>query len=110
VSRQAAAVLVASGRQEWICSSTQELVKRCQELLKAPTELAQLRAGLRSSLRKSELLDHSGLAEALSRSFRSWWLQWLKTEFGDLEQGKILEPWPLIMPPATHALRCPYPR
>ncbi|MCP9809130.1 tetratricopeptide repeat protein [Cyanobium sp. HWJ4-Hawea] len=110
VSRQAAAVLTAAGRAEWICHSKEQLVELCQELLSKPEQLAQLRAQLRGTTAQSELLDHQGLAATLSQSFRSWWQVWLAKQFPEPEQGNQLDPWPLMLPPPALALRCPYPR
>lgn len=109
VSRQAAAVLAAAGRPGWICDSTDSLVQRCRELLADPQQLAALRQGLRPAVSCSELLDHAGLAQALSQSFRQWWQRWLEQHF-PTPANAALPAWPLVLPPAPVARRCPYPR
>jgi predicted O-linked N-acetylglucosamine transferase (SPINDLY family) len=110
VSRQAAAVLAAAGQPSWICDSTEALVQRCQELLAQPEELAALRQGLRPAIAKSELLDHAGLAQALSEGFRQWWQRWVGQHYAPPSTSGALPPWPVVRPPAPVALGCPYPR
>lgn len=110
VSRQAAAVLVAAGQQQWICNSTEELVHQCLALLEDPTGLERQRMELRTQLQNSDLLDHCGLAEALADSFRQWWVRWLDEQFPEPAGGNHLEPWPLRLPPPPLAQVCPYPR
>jgi len=110
VSRQAAAVLVAAGRSEWVCKTKEELVDRCKDLLSDPLKLERIRGELRRSTAKSELLDHEGLAKALSTSFRRWWMQWLETEFPTPKECCKATAWPLVLPPPAKALRCPFPR
>ena len=110
VSRQSAAVLVAAGHPEWVCSDPAELAAKAQGILGQPAQLAALRQGLRHQIGASALLDHKGLASSLASSFRVWWQRWLAEHCPAPEAGQKLEPWPLRLAPPPVALRCPYPR
>jgi len=110
VSRQAAAVLLAAGQPQWVCSDTEALVERCQGLLADPAGLARRRIDLRPQLLSSDLLDHSSLARALAGSFRQWWIRWLQSTFPEPVGGNQLEAWPLRVSPTPQARLCPYPR
>ena len=80
VSRQAAAVLTAVGRSEWVCNSQAELVSKAQELAANHQALIALRHGQRAMVAASELMNHEGLAKAMEQTFRQWWLRWLEKE------------------------------
>jgi len=110
VSRQAAAVLAAARQSQWICCSTEDLVTRCQELLRDPETLATLRQNLRPAVASSQLLDHAHLAQALSQSFRHWWHRWLEEHFPATATNPSLPAWPRTQPQAPQARYCTYPR
>ena len=80
VSRQAAAVLTAAGKSEWICNNQEELITKAQQLAANPDELLQLRHKQRKEVEKSELLNHISLANEMQKTFRLWWKRWLEKE------------------------------
>ena len=80
VSRQAAAVLRGVGCTQWICHNEAELVERALVLAKDHNRLHEIRVQQRRQVEQSELLDHSGLADSLEKTFRYWWLRWLQQQ------------------------------
>ena len=80
VSRQAAAVLQGVGCGQWICRNESEMVERALSLAKDHESLQQQRLKQREQVRRSQLLDHAGLAKSLEEAFRSWWLRWLQEQ------------------------------
>jgi predicted O-linked N-acetylglucosamine transferase (SPINDLY family) len=103
VSRQAAAVLAAAGYPEFICNSTEELVERCERIIKNPQALAKQREEMREKVKNSELLNAESLSKSFEEAFQSWWKIWLKREGWAETAGKA---WPSIQNRRPQPLLC----
>jgi len=80
VSRQAAAVLAGADRGNWICETAEEMALKAKRIIEDKGQLTRIRMGQRESLHCTALMDPKGLAEALEKSFRRWWQEWLENQ------------------------------
>lgn len=69
--RMGASILAAAGHDEWCASSEDHYVDIAVTLASDLEALAEIRAGLRSSLAGSPLCDGAGLAREMERAFRT---------------------------------------
>jgi len=75
VSRSAASVLSALGREAWIASSPQEYVERAIALASD----SGARRGLREAMKASPLMDEAGFARDMEALYRQMWRTWCLT-------------------------------
>jgi predicted O-linked N-acetylglucosamine transferase (SPINDLY family) len=76
VGRFGAAILHATGLDDWITDSPDAYVARAVAAAADLQALATLRAGLRARLEASPLLDAAGLARCCEQVFRGLWEAW----------------------------------
>ncbi len=102
VSRQAAAVLAGVGCEDLICSDAAAMASRAFELCRDREALLHRRLRQRQQVADSALLDHKGLAQELSTSFREWWHRWLNTQGWNNSDSQLSQPaWPLAYSSAS---------
>lgn len=102
VSRQAAAVLAGVGCADFICADAEAMASRAFELCKDRKSLLQRRLQQRQQVANSALLDHKGLANELSTSFRDWWHRWLNEQGWNNSDCQQKQPaWPLTCSSAS---------
>ena len=75
-ARVSASLLAAIGRQDLVAQSPDDYVAAAVRLANDRDMLAELRSGLRSSMRQSPLLDDVGYADRFFAAVRSCWVDW----------------------------------
>jgi predicted O-linked N-acetylglucosamine transferase (SPINDLY family) len=83
VGRFGAAILHAAGLDDWVTETQDDYVARALGAAADLDALAELRAGLRSRLEASPLLDADGLARCFEHVFRDLWEAW-RTRAGEM--------------------------
>lgn len=69
------AILQGLGRPEWIARTEDEYIHLASTLAMAPDALAEIRSGLRASLKASPLMDETGFARQVENAYRQMWHQ-----------------------------------
>lgn len=77
--RQSLAFLNLVGHPELVAANANEYVRIATSLANAPDQIAGYRAGLRSAMAGSPLLDHVSLTRHLEQSYRTMWDQYCGT-------------------------------
>ncbi len=75
-ARVGTSLLTAVGRPEWIAATPDDYVRLATGLARDPARLAAERAGLRTALQRSPLLDHAGQAARFGAALRACWAAW----------------------------------
>jgi predicted O-linked N-acetylglucosamine transferase (SPINDLY family) len=75
VSRAGHSLLANLGLQDWVTDSPTALVERAVALARGLTELASLRAGLRSRMEKSPLMDAARFAKNIENAYWQFYRQ-----------------------------------
>jgi len=76
VGRFGAAILHAAGLDDWATETPHAYVARAVAAATDLAALAELRAGMRTRLRASPLLDATGLARCFEQVLRGLWTEW----------------------------------
>lgn len=76
VGRIGATILTAVGHPEWIAASEQEYIEKAMALAADIGKLAVLRAGLRSEMAASSLMDEKALACSIEEAYLTMWRRW----------------------------------
>lgn len=79
-ARVGTSLLTAVGRPEWIATTPDDYVRLATNLARDPARLAAERAGLRTALLRSPLLDHAGQAARFGTALRACWAAWCGTQ------------------------------
>ena len=77
VARVGASLLNSVGLSTCIANSVEDYIQKAAALAQAPTQLSELRAGLRARMQASVLMDGADMSRALERAFRAMWEAWL---------------------------------
>jgi protein O-GlcNAc transferase len=80
VGRLGSSILIGLGRPEWIATSEEEYADKCVSLASDVPALAALRAGLRSEMRASALMDETGFARKVESAYREMFERWAATK------------------------------
>lgn len=72
-ARVGASLLTAVGHPEWIATDPAGYAAIAAQLASDPVRLAAIRAGLRTELQASPLLDHAGQAQRFGAALRDCW-------------------------------------
>lgn len=70
------AILTSLGRPEWIAHAEEDYVAKAVALAKDIVSLSTVRAGLRTELASSALMDEVGYSRRAESAFRSMWVNW----------------------------------
>ena len=76
---QGASVLTAVGHPEWIAHSEDEYVDKLVALASDLPALARIRAGLRSEMQASALMDEPGFARDVEDAYFAMFQKWADT-------------------------------
>ncbi len=87
VGRFGAAILHATGMDDWVTDNQDAYVERAVAATADLEALVALRAGLRQRLQASPLLDANSLARCCERAFRALWDAWRSCEAGTEPAG-----------------------
>ena len=74
--RLGAAHVTYAGHPEWVVNTAEEYVDRAVQVASDIEKLARIRAGLRSELRCSPMMDHAALAAKIAVAYRRMWQKW----------------------------------
>ena len=77
-SRVGVSLLHAVGHPEWIARNTDEYIRLASELAVDIPRLAVIRAGLRSDMAVSVLMDHAGQGALFGAALRNCWRTWCR--------------------------------
>jgi predicted O-linked N-acetylglucosamine transferase (SPINDLY family) len=75
-ARVGASLLRAAGHAKWIARDADDYVRIATSLATAPAALTSIRAGLRTEILGSTLLDHAGQAARFGAALRETWQNW----------------------------------
>ena len=78
-ARVGASLLTQAGMTDWIAESVDEYVEIALRLAADPSQLHELRRGLRQRLAASRLCDRSAFALKVENAYRSIWQTWCAT-------------------------------
>lgn len=76
VGRIGSSILKGAGHQEWIARTEDEYVEKAVALASDLPALACLRAGLRTEIESSPLMDEAGFARKVEAAYREMWVKW----------------------------------
>jgi predicted O-linked N-acetylglucosamine transferase (SPINDLY family) len=93
VGRIGSAILQGLGRPEWIAQSEDEYIDKVVALASDLPALAALRAGLRTQMHASALMDEARFAQAVESAYRQMFARWAN--------NSQVEPSPLAAPVPT---------
>jgi predicted O-linked N-acetylglucosamine transferase (SPINDLY family) len=82
MSRVGASLITAIGHPEWLAQTPDDYVSVALALAENVEKLAEIRAGLRSELLGSALLDHKGQGERFGAALRNCWAEWCTRTMG----------------------------
>ena len=79
VGRLASSILEGLGHPEWIARSEAEYIEEAVALARTVDRLARCRAGLRSEMQASALMDEAGLARRVEAAYRQMFEIWARS-------------------------------
>ena len=82
MSRVGASLITAIGHPEWLAQTPDDYVRLAMALAGDSEKLAEIRAGLRSELQASALLDHKRQGERFGMALRQCWAEWCARTVG----------------------------